>query len=91
MSEPNTYRIETVADFLKVPPERQDACLEEFDGFLHTARAVAEMASIVGEVVGVNPQTQIGAFVWIDDGKRDRTVTIVPQASPSLPARGEGD
>jgi hypothetical protein len=91
MNEPNTYRIETVSDFLKVPPERQHGCLEEFADFLDTARCVAEMLSIVGDVVGVDPQTQIGAFVWIDDGKRDRTVTIVPQASPSLPARGEGE
>ena len=78
MNEVNTYIIETIADFLKVPTERQDACLEEFDGFLHTARAIAEMAAIVGEVVGADPKAEFTAFVWIDDGKRDRTVTIVP-------------
>jgi hypothetical protein len=73
------YTIATVGDFLKVPEERQADCLTEFADFLGMARGIVELAEIVGEVVGADAAAQIGPFVWIDDGKKNRTIRIHAQ------------
>ena len=63
-NEPKAYEIRTVADFLKVPPERITDCLAEF----------ALCLSIARENKGV---VAFGGFRWIDDGKRNVAVDVV--------------
>jgi len=70
------YVIATVGDFLKVPEDRLADCLSEFVDFLGMARGIVELASIAGEVVGVDAAAQFGPFIWIDDGKKNRTIRI---------------
>ena len=77
------YVITTVGDFLKVPEDRQADCLAEFADFLGMARGIVELAEIVGEVVGADAAAQIGPFVWIDDGKKNRTIRIHAQNAPA--------
>jgi hypothetical protein len=66
-----------VIDFLKVPPDRLAACLEEFRDFLEVARDFADLAKSVGQVIGADGAIDVRAFVWTDDEKRERTVTLV--------------
>jgi hypothetical protein len=81
--EPNRYQIEHVRDFLSVPEDRIDACLEEFKEYLGMARDMMSLVKTFGEVVGEEATGDVGAFVWIDDGKKDRTVTI--KVTPTTP------
>ncbi len=81
VSEKPEYRIERVSDFCNVPPDRLDACLSEFKEFIDTAAAIKEMCAIAGEMAGVDPECEITAFVWRDDGERNATITLIPQES----------
>ncbi len=69
-NENKTYEINTIADFLKVPAERQADCLKEFASFL----AFVRLAQTVG--TAFNSPIENGAFVWVDDGKTDIGVRL---------------
>lgn len=73
------YTIQTVGDFLKVPEDRLDACLEEFKTFLEQSRAFMEMADATADLVGEDKSKNIvQAYVWIDDGEKNVTISISP-------------
>ena len=60
-----TYRIETVADMLKVPSERRRDMLRELEQALLLHEFAASLASDCG-IDGV----QCVGFDWVDDGDR---------------------
>lgn len=70
------YKIDCVADFLAVPVDRIDDCLAEFKDFLGLARDMKELTKTLGEVIGADGTSEVEGFTWIDDGKRDKSVTI---------------
>jgi hypothetical protein len=70
------YVIETVDDFLKVPEDRQAACIAEFADFLAIARGLDEAVASLSGIFGAAVHPRIGPFIWIDDGKKDRTISI---------------
>lgn len=70
------YRIEMVQDFLKVPPGRINACLEEFRDWIDFALKMRDVIVVDSEHAGANSVFEDGEFVWIDDGKRDHTVIL---------------
>ena len=73
------YTIQTVGDFLKVPEDRLDACLEEFKTFLEQGRAFMEMANALAGILGADKsQNAVKGFVWIDDGEKNVTIRISP-------------
>jgi len=72
MSEPTTYEIRTVADFLKVPEPRWAACLEEFLVCLACAAATADLLDAVGESLNATAPPfngKLQVFRWTDDGQ----------------------
>jgi hypothetical protein len=71
-TEPKTYRIATVEDFLKVPEERLECCLSEFRTVLRTFR-------LFEAVIGRELEP---AFTWVDDGENHITVDVMV-AEPS--------
>lgn len=78
-----TYTIETVEDFLKVPEDRLPICLSEFASFLTAARSMQRLAQIAGEAKGLTAEEcrlSSPAFVWIDDGTRNATVSLSVKA-----------
>jgi len=80
----NTYRIEHVRDFLNVPEYRRSACIEEFAIFLKMAEASVNLIDATNEVLfgkGL-PKTVIGAFTWIDDGKKNAYLNIIDASKP---------
>ena len=73
------YTIQTVGDFLKVPEDRLDACLEEFKTFLEQGRAFMEMANALAGILGADKlKNAVKGFVWIDDGEKNVTIRISP-------------
>ena len=76
------YTIQTVGDFLKVPEDRLDACLEEFKTFLEQGRAFMafmEMANALAGIMGADKlKNAVKGFVWIDDGEKNVTIRISP-------------
>lgn len=71
------YTIKEVGDFLKVPKDRLDACLEEFTTFLQVSRSFMEMANAMAGLLGADKsQNVLESFVWIDDGERNATIHI---------------
>jgi hypothetical protein len=73
----NRYEIKTISDFLKVPGDRLDACLEEFKTGLAMARLIEIMSA------GKEHPAPLERFVWIDDEKRNVTVNLtVIEAEP---------
>lgn len=81
MSDTNTYRIERVTDFLKVPHGRLPMCLEEFADYLGLA---CDLIKLTDAVSGGTATAEIGPFIWVDDGKRNKTITIVPMTAEPL-------
>jgi hypothetical protein len=64
------YEIKTVADFLKVPANRVEACLTDFRDWLtlgHNARAMANIVEQAFEVPDGTMTMQFTRFMWIDD------------------------
>ena len=70
----HTYVLRTVLDFAQVPAERRETCLDEFSMFLALNDAITDIASSHG----VTPKDMglLDQFTWIDDGKRDMTVSV---------------
>lgn len=63
-----TYEVKTLSDFLKIPPDRLDACLEEFKTALEKAwvlKARKPMGVLLFE-----------SFKWIDDGKKEANINV---------------
>jgi hypothetical protein len=58
------YKIKHVRDFLEVPSDRLDACLEEFKVFLALVRPFPTSLF------------EVNAFEWIDDGKNNVDIQI---------------
>jgi len=73
MTEPAEYNIQTLTDFLKVPPDRLPACIKDFAAFLELARSVDDIAVAITKATGklVTPDKSATGlwFIWIDDGE----------------------
>ena len=74
----NEYEIKHVADFLKVPEDRLDACLKEFKTFVELSRAHLKVVEAVAEELGINGRGEVQAFTWIDDGEGKVTIIMQP-------------
>lgn len=73
MSEPITYEIRTVEDFLAVPVERLDVCLMEFATWL----GVRHLAGTLEQLIGARTHpSSIGVFAWTDDGKGEIRINV---------------
>lgn len=83
-----SYEIECLDDFQKVPSNRIAACLSEFADYLEMVRNFKVLAESVGEMLGVDGALKGQSFVWIDDGKNERTIQVEPvgNAEPSAAA-----
>lgn len=76
------YTIKEVGDFLQVPEDRLDACLEEFKTFLQVSRSFMEMTNAMAGLLGADKsQNVLQSFVWIDDGERNVTINICANES----------
>jgi len=84
------YRIGHVRDFLAVPEDRLSDCLTEFADFLGLARDTLEMVKTIGEIVGEDAGGEVGAFTWVDDGARNKTVRLHVQNAEGR-AQGKPD
>jgi hypothetical protein len=51
------YEINSVSDFLKIPEDRVEACLEEFCDFIEMGREIENIAKVAAELIGVPPET----------------------------------
>ena len=67
-----TYTINSVNDFLAIPPKRIGACLREFKTSLELAHGLSGMAGIDG--ANVNVEVSMPSWIWIDDKKRNQDV-----------------
>lgn len=79
--QPKRYEISSVLDFLKVPPERLEDCLEEFKTYLGLKRLLVAYfgifevnAKVEGEPL--DEGVEWGPFIWIDDGVATTNVTV---------------
>ncbi len=72
--KPTRYKIKSASDFLDVPEDKLDLCLEEFKEFLVTAREIMECMPDIKEV-SEELILQIH-FIWIDDGKRGGKIAV---------------
>lgn len=73
----NEYEIIHVADFLKVPEDRLDACLKEFKTFVEISRAHSELIEAVTETLGIEAKSEVQSFTWVDDDEGKVTIQHV--------------
>ena len=82
------YEISTIADFLKVPEEKQAACIADFITWLglarHNAEAIASLNAILGEGA---VSFDCGRFTWVDDGTQG--VSAIGFTTPDGQSLGE--
>ena len=65
------YRIKTVEDFRKVPPEKRKACMSDFIIWLDMADQKKDIDEALRELLGFYEQQEMlitSSFVWVDDG-----------------------
>jgi hypothetical protein len=74
-----TYKIERVQDFLKVPEDRLGECLLMFRDYLDTARAVKRLGGLLNVK---DAELGIGCFNWCDDGIRKGTLIVETRVKP---------
>lgn len=74
MPDSPTYEIRTVADFLKVPSDRWNACLAEFRDFLDTAVDAKQFAD--GSSASSPSTFRVDAFIWTDDAAKNVTISF---------------
>lgn len=66
------YQLNTFNDFLKVPADRIEQCLEEFKEAVLVAHAANELAKAAGDSKGA----ELTHLVWKDDGKEALTLNV---------------
>jgi hypothetical protein len=64
---PLEYRISTIADFLRVPAEKQAELLRDFGAWLDLARNHVELDAVARSIAGSGVSFDTGHFTWIDD------------------------
>lgn len=66
------YRISSIADFLKVPEEKQHELIADFITWLNSARRGKVIADRLADLTGVPGQIHFNteSFTWVDDGMR---------------------
>jgi hypothetical protein len=62
------YKIASLADFVKIPPEKLDACLIDFAAWLRLFRVEAEINSAATRMLGGAAKLSSESFTWVDDG-----------------------
>jgi hypothetical protein len=67
----NEYKIRTLVDLYRVPPDRLEQCLRTVGHAIQTHQEIARSLSEVE--IKVEPLYEL---TWIDDGKRDMTITL---------------
>jgi hypothetical protein len=73
---PKEYEIKTVGDFLHVPQDRIDVCLNEFKSALMRAHIVKSMDAEIQKKTGVSLPFEMYEFIWTDDGRRDEQIEL---------------
>lgn len=73
MSQPKTYTINSVNDFLTIPPKRLGACLREFKTSIELAHGISSLAGLYPGCDGKN-SVAMPYWIWIDDRKRNQDV-----------------
>ena len=77
LTEPKSYRIATLDDFLAVPEDRLAACLEEFADWCEVSRRTeAVLRTLVPDHPADKPLLAALAFEWTDDGARHVTMSL---------------
>jgi len=76
------YPINALQDFLEVPPDRLDACLDDFKLYLEMLRPLADLtdfAKFISEAEGepIDEGVIYGPFIWIDDGTPPATKAVI--------------
>lgn len=77
------YRIKTVKDFLKVPADKREQCLREFNEWLGLIDK--GINGRLAELFGMKEnQVLTSAFIWVDDGKTGfKEIRIVSKKRPN--------
>lgn len=83
MSEPITYPIRTIADFLAVPSDRRETCIREFVTWWDCIDGVAAILKSVGSE-GILPD----CYKWIDDDNHTITAIIVREEEQVVVVHG---
>jgi hypothetical protein len=72
------YKIKTIEDFLKVPPDRLEVCLQEFKTWCEMTRPLEDAIKAVADCL--YEKIELGferGFTWIDDGERNVTINFM--------------
>lgn len=67
-----SYELKQFNDFLKIPPDRLETCLNEFKEVVALASAANLMALAMGDTKGV----EFRGMVWNDDGEKNLDIKI---------------
>lgn len=73
---PDEYRIETLADFLKVPKEKWPELFRDFGTWLAIMAKQAELEAAYREALGPGVSL-LPSFIWADDGVAGITQTVL--------------
>jgi|GEM_PF-3810678 len=72
------YKIRTMADLMQLDDDQIDRFCEELPIMVRQMKAVVQLMNACGEAIGADLDVaKVGeTMVWIDDGKRDTTITL---------------
>ena len=74
-----SYEIVNIKDFLMVPEDKLDVCLDEFKTFLEVMRPFQVVMREVADGISgkeTNLKMEVNKFIWNDDGEKKLTLYI---------------
>lgn len=74
----NSYEIKTISDFLLVPADRLDDCLEEFKTWCQITTPLTDATRALADAIGLEGKQIefVHGFTWIDDGEKNISVNF---------------
>ena len=72
------YKIKTVNDFLAIPEDKLEKCLDEFKVAVLATKAMVDLENAIGQVVGVKEVVFMPSFTWVDDEANNITINVIP-------------
>jgi hypothetical protein len=85
MSDGKRYEIEKIEDILVIPEESFDDFLVDLKEYYNIQHDFKKLAKDVEGIFGEGSIRTESKFIWIDDGKHERKVTVKVETEKKKP------
>lgn len=73
------YKVEKITDVFAIPQDRFDDFLVDLKTYRQLGEDFSSLIDAVSDINGIKTKTIPQYMVWIDDGKHDAKITLIPK------------